>query len=181
MSTKVTLGVHTTGQRLILTPWIIDEPAVLETYILTCVSGHSNHLCIKCEQPVIHCSSSRTSNTVMEHPPGLVYLFRRLHFFLLPPIAVYLAFNLGKQYLGLCIPTWIIVVSTLLARPALSFGHNQYKDLNDKRAAAALGAVLPPHVQESSFTVARKAVNSLDGFPGLPSFSMLALPTTISV
>ena len=73
------------------------------------------------------------------------------------------------------------MVSTLLARPVLTLARNQYNDWNDKRAAAALGAVLPPHVQESSFAVAKKAMDSLDGFPGLSSLSMLALPTTISV
>jgi hypothetical protein len=115
----------------------------------------------------------------MEHPPGLVYLFKRLHFLLLPPIAVYLAFNVAKQYLGLCIPKWIFVVTILLARPTLTFVRNQYTDSNNRKRAAALGAVLPPHVQESPFTVAKKAFRVHDGFPGLPSSSILfcCLPT----
>ena len=113
----------------------------------------------------------------MEHPPGLMYLFRRLPFFFLPPIAVYLAFKIGKQYLGLCPPTWITVVATLLARPALTFSCNQYTDLNDRRAAAALGAVLAPHVQESPFAVAKKTARSIDDFPGLLSSSLFACVT----
>jgi hypothetical protein len=76
----------------------------------------------------------------------------------------YLAFNVGKQYLGLSIPTWIIVVTTLLARPALTFARNQYTDLQDRRAAAALGAVLAPHVPESAIAVARKVLGSLTIF-----------------
>jgi hypothetical protein len=102
----------------------------------------------------------------MEIPPALVYLFNRLHFFLLPPIAVYLAINLGKQHLGLSIPTWITVVATLLSRPTLTLFRNRYTDLTDRRAATALGAVLPPHVPESSFAIAKKILTTLEGYPG---------------
>jgi len=105
---------------------------------------------------------------MMEYPPGLVYLCNRLHFFLLP-IAIYLGINVGKQYLGLSTPTWIMVVTALLARPALTLILNRYTDLTDRRAATALGAALPPHVKESSFTVVKKILASLEGFPGLPS------------
>jgi len=58
------------------------------------------------------------------------------------------------------------VVTTLLSRPALTFARNWYTDMKDRRAARALGAVSIPHVPESSFTVARKVLRSLDDFPG---------------
>lgn len=109
--------------------------------------------------------------------PGLVYLFRRLHFFLLPPIVVYLAFKAGKHYLAISTPTWIIVLATLLARPTLTFARNQYTDYKDREAAAALGAVLAPHVPESPFTVAKKALGSIGSFPGL---SIINVPSVSS-
>jgi len=117
----------------------------------------------------------------MEHPPGLLYFYSRLHFFLLPPIAVYLAIKVGKQYLGLSTPTWIMAVATLLARPTLTFIRNRYIDLTNRRAATALGAVLPPHVQESCFTVAKKALAALDGFPGLPSSTKFTCITYLCI
>src|SRR5258708_2227257 len=114
---------------------------------------------------------------MMEHPPGLVYLCSRLHFFLLLPIAVYLGINVGKQYLGLSIPTCTMVVSALLARPALTLIRNRYTDLTNRRGATALGAALHPHVRESPFTVAKKILTTLEGFPGLPSSTKFACIT----
>ena len=143
-------------------------------YYVACISDWQTS--IKCEPITVLLEQNRTQY-IMGHPPGLMYLFRRLPFFFLPPIVVYVAFKAGKQYLGLCPPTWITVVATLLARPAWTFARNQYTDLNDKRAAASLGAVLAPHVKESPFAVAKKTAGSIDDFPGLSSSSLFAFVT----
>ena len=109
----------------------------------------------------------------MKVPPGPVYLTKNVHFFLLPAITVYLALKVGKECLNLSIPTWIVVATTLLARPALTFARIWCTDFKNKMEAASLSAVLVPHVPESFFTVAKKAVRGLDDFPGLPTSSKL--------
>jgi len=102
----------------------------------------------------------------MDLPPGPVYVLQNLHLVVLPPAAVYLALRLAREYLDIVTPTWVQITSIICALPALTVAKNQYNDWKDRRAARSLGAVLPPHVPESAFTVAKKALGSLHGFPG---------------
>jgi len=51
----------------------------------------------------------------IEHGDGTPskYPCSRLHFFLFPPIVIYLAIKVGKQYMHLSIPIWIMVESPI--------------------------------------------------------------------
>jgi len=101
----------------------------------------------------------------MDLPPGPVYVLQNLHLVILPSAAVYLTSRLAR-HLDIVTPPWILIAAIIFTLPALAFAKDQYKGWKDRRAAKSLGAILPPHVQESAFTVAKKALRSLHGFPG---------------
>jgi hypothetical protein len=102
----------------------------------------------------------------MELPPGPVYVFRHLYL-ILPLATVYLTLKFAKDYSNLAIPQWLHLFAIVFALPVLILVRHWYVEFENKRAAAAAGAALAPHVTDSSFTVLKKVLRSAEGYPGV--------------
>lgn len=100
-------------------------------------------------------------------PPGLDFIARSLINFVLPCIAVYPALSIGiSRFLDLDLPRWMLVSSSLGLRMGYILAKPWIKALKDSRAAHAKGAVLPPHVKESSWGLTKTFLHELkDGYP----------------
>ncbi|PPQ86768.1 hypothetical protein CVT25_012413 [Psilocybe cyanescens] len=98
----------------------------------------------------------------MNSSPGLTYFLKLLPYFAVPSTLVYSSFRVLQEYQPhkFRIPTWIAIVSAISARPAFFFLQWYYKQWTNKRAAAANGAVLAPHIKESPLAVIRMLVES---------------------
>ncbi|TFK35054.1 cytochrome P450 monooxygenase pc-3 [Crucibulum laeve] len=83
----------------------------------------------------------------MELPPGPVYLARLLPFFLLPTVLIYGSLKVLHDQGIVSFPTWAIVLLCVVSRPVLFVVGRFYKRFQDRRAAAAVGAVIAPHVE----------------------------------
>ncbi|KAF8816539.1 cytochrome P450 [Phlegmacium glaucopus] len=98
---------------------------------------------------------------------GPLYLLRTFPYFAIPSTIVYAGLTLAKQHLGLPIPTWLAVVTALLARPTIFIFNRYYSRITDSRNAAANNAIVAPHIQESAFAIIGKISTSFDkGYPG---------------
>ncbi|KAG6830203.1 hypothetical protein H0H92_001790 [Tricholoma furcatifolium] len=84
----------------------------------------------------------------MPLPPGPAYLANRLPSLVLPLISVYVAQRLLHTFLRIDLPNWAVIVSTILAIPIGLLLKVSYNDFINRRQAAALGAVLPPRVED---------------------------------
>ncbi|KAG6906970.1 hypothetical protein DXG01_011167 [Tephrocybe rancida] len=84
----------------------------------------------------------------MPLPPGLVYLANRLPTLLLPLVSVYAINRLLGSHLGIYLPTWAVIASTIVAIPFGLLLKVSVTDFINRRNAAALGAVLPPRVKD---------------------------------
>jgi len=103
----------------------------------------------------------------MELAPGLKYTARLVPHFLIPSALIYTFLTVGQHHFDTRLPPWIVALLTIIARPVFFFLLRPYKRWNDKRTAAALGAVLPPLVQETPLTIMKEAAESTkSGFPG---------------
>ncbi|KAF9530968.1 cytochrome P450 [Crepidotus variabilis] len=102
----------------------------------------------------------------MNLPPGVVYLTRALPYLLWPPLATYIVLRSAKQVLDISSPTWLLVASVLLARPALSMIQSRFGDYQDKKAAERLGAVLPPRRGKALSSMKALLTMIMNGFPG---------------
>jgi hypothetical protein len=103
-------------------------------------------------------------------PPGPVYVFALLPKFIVSSITVYLSLLVLQDRLHLDIPTLLVVAAVALARPVLFIVTQYYRIWANKRAAIANGAILPPQVRESTFSIIsslRKSIQS--GYPGAQS------------
>ena len=102
----------------------------------------------------------------MELPPGPRYVLRLIPTFAVPSLAVYLTLTV-LQLQGFCnLSLWFIVPAVLLAKPILFFWDIHYSKWATRRAAASLGAVVPPVVQEwSIFTIKEIAGTTRTGHP----------------
>ena len=107
----------------------------------------------------------------MPTPPGVAYLLRLIPFFAVPSGAVYVSLRFLQEYKPYpitYIPSWFIVVSSIFARPVLFFVKKFYNDWADKRAAAQLGAALPPNIEEGAFKIIQEMIESTRiGYPGM--------------
>ncbi|EMD32739.1 hypothetical protein CERSUDRAFT_118474 [Gelatoporia subvermispora B] len=83
----------------------------------------------------------------MAVPPGLVYLFNRLPGVLAPPVVVYFSNILCRNYCGLVLPTWGLVLLYILSLPTALFLAVQWRRFTNYRNAARLNAVMPPTVE----------------------------------
>ncbi|CAA7269186.1 unnamed protein product [Cyclocybe aegerita] len=102
----------------------------------------------------------------MEIPPGFRYLLRHLPSFLAPSVGAYFALNALNDFAGFSVPQWLIITSTVLAKPVLLIVQIKYADFRDNRRAAAHGAVRPPVVKDSPMTVIQKSIKSFTtGYP----------------
>jgi len=84
----------------------------------------------------------------MENPPGISFLYRISPFLLLPSATVIGLLQLNHLCSGPTIPTWLVTLGILLARPLLSIYQRYYQRYVDKKAAAANNAFIIPHVHE---------------------------------
>ncbi|CAA7262215.1 unnamed protein product [Cyclocybe aegerita] len=105
----------------------------------------------------------------MPLPPGPVYLLSRIPRFAIPSAIVYLSIRVAHQQTSLKLPSWVVFVASLLARPVIFYVHGLYADIINKREAAKHGATLPPLVQESGLKVIQTMVENLKhGYPAEP-------------
>ncbi|KAK7044237.1 Protein kinase alk2 [Paramarasmius palmivorus] len=80
----------------------------------------------------------------MEVPPGIVYLSKKVPRLGVPLIALYLFHLVRRAYLEIELPARVVALSYLLCLPAVFTFYVLYHKWSTARAAASLGAVLPP-------------------------------------
>ncbi|KAF5387696.1 hypothetical protein D9615_000007 [Tricholomella constricta] len=103
-------------------------------------------------------------------PPGIAYLVNRLPTLLSPLIAVYILNRLLLECLGAHLPLWAVIVPAVLSIPVALLLKVSFVDFIDHRRAAALGAVLPPRVEDKWPAGVGLLLQSIDnlktGYPG---------------
>jgi hypothetical protein len=80
----------------------------------------------------------------MEVPPGIVYLSKKAPRLGVPLIALYLFHLVCRGYLEIELPARVVALSYFLCLPTVFTFHVLYQKWSTARAAASLGAVLPP-------------------------------------
>ncbi|KAJ3576017.1 hypothetical protein NP233_g717 [Leucocoprinus birnbaumii] len=103
-------------------------------------------------------------------PPGIDFLARALLNFFLPCVTVYPALSIGtSKFLNSDSSRWVLVTSSLGLRLGYILVKPWIQRFRDRRAARANGAVLPPHIKESGWEMAKVLLHDLeDGYPGEP-------------
>jgi len=104
--------------------------------------------------------------------PGLKFVVGLLPTFLIPSALVYASLTVSKNQFGVNIPSWIVAILTIIARPVLFLAGMRYKRWADQRAAAAHGAVLPTDVPISPWKVIAESEASIES--GYPRTSVLS-------
>ncbi|GLB33366.1 putative cytochrome p450 [Lyophyllum shimeji] len=80
--------------------------------------------------------------------PGIAYLATSLPTLLPPLIAVYVLTRLLHAYLAIHLPPWAVAIASIFSIPVALLVKVYYKELIDRRRAAAQGAVLPPRIYD---------------------------------
>ncbi|KAF8905836.1 cytochrome P450 [Gymnopilus junonius] len=105
----------------------------------------------------------------MSLPPGPVYILQNLPYVVGPPAAALIAAKL-LPLASVELPTWAIILGSILSLPVAWFLQIQYRDFVDQRAAAAHGAVLPPKIHSKwpggLDVLKRFLANLSSGYPG---------------
>ncbi|KAH7904253.1 cytochrome P450 [Hygrophoropsis aurantiaca] len=83
----------------------------------------------------------------MEIPPGLIYFILNFHRLMLPPALAYCAIRLLHTITGISLSEGFHVPLYIASLPLAFTSTVLYAEYNDKRQAAARGAVLAPRVQ----------------------------------
>ena len=108
-----------------------------------------------------------SSLKMLKSHPGPVYVFGLLPKFIIPSATVYLALRVLQERLLLDIPSPLVFAATALAPPLLFILTRYFTIWANNRAAIANGAILPPKVQESTFSIISALTNSIQsGYPG---------------
>lgn len=123
---------------------------------------------------VSHNISVRPFLPTMTQRPGLVYLQTAVPYFAVPSIATYCILSLLQWQVKVqgipipfTIPAWGLIALSIPARPIIYVLSQYYSSWVNKRAAASHGAILAPDVQESTFTIVSKFIQSVrNGYPG---------------
>ncbi|KAF9475912.1 cytochrome P450 monooxygenase pc-3 [Pholiota conissans] len=105
----------------------------------------------------------------MELPPGIVYFINAFTAYFFPSVLVYIFLTLvaGHQSYFNDVPRWLIISAAIVSQPLRVAPSFVYTKLRSGRVAKALGAVIPPVVEEwSIFTVSKLAATLRDGYPG---------------
>lgn len=85
----------------------------------------------------------------MAGPPGPAFLLRNLNAIVTPPaVALSVLYTLNKIW-DVVLPAWWFLAASVLSFPVAFFVLRVWRIYNNKRKAAALGAVLPPMVDIS--------------------------------
>lgn len=102
--------------------------------------------------------------------PGFAYTIQRLPHLLLPPAIVYGAQKVAQYQFDIILPTWVLIVASVLSLPLSLTLRILLVDLKQSRGAAAHGAVLPPQVPDRSLggmhLLSRILDNVKNGYPG---------------
>ncbi|KAF5329227.1 hypothetical protein D9619_009315 [Psilocybe cf. subviscida] len=103
----------------------------------------------------------------MTIPPGLVYLSGLFQYYT-PSVLLCFGFKTFQQYDSALrgIPSWLLVLVTVVARPLFGFASLYWGDYVHARAARANGAIQPPAVQEATISLLnRMAETTKHGYP----------------
>lgn len=107
----------------------------------------------------------RASGT-MDIPPGPRHFLSLIPTFAIPSLAVYLSLTFLRDVFYL--PAWFIISASVFARPVIFFANIPYSKWANRRAAASLGAVIPPAVQEWSLFTVKECAQIISGdYPGM--------------
>ncbi|KDR74359.1 hypothetical protein GALMADRAFT_580139 [Galerina marginata CBS 339.88] len=105
----------------------------------------------------------------LSQSPGFAYFLRLFPYFAIPSTVVYLSLRLLQKsafFPNVKLPTWLVIIAAICARPGIFFFGIYYSKWADKRAAAAHGAVLVPTVRESTFAIVTELVDGARvGYP----------------
>ncbi|KAJ7248671.1 cytochrome P450 [Mycena rebaudengoi] len=104
----------------------------------------------------------------MSPPPGLVYLSKQLPRVLAPPLAVFCAKLVAEHHFGFVVSTWLTALAYVLSGPAALTAIVQYRDYQDRRQAAAHGAIMPPSVPGYIGGINLLFMDNEDMYPGEP-------------
>ncbi|KAJ7140381.1 cytochrome P450 [Mycena filopes] len=114
-------------------------------------------------------STSTLTHRIRNTPPGVLFLASILPALLAPPLLTTGLFVFLKHFHSVWVPTWFVVLLSILSIPAAFTAQVQYRDYTHRRDAAALGAILPPEL-ECGFggisTVIRSVRDVAIGYPG---------------
>ncbi|KDQ55429.1 hypothetical protein JAAARDRAFT_37440 [Jaapia argillacea MUCL 33604] len=103
-------------------------------------------------------------------PPGVVYLSQRLPRVCAPPALIYLLYLLAKDFWAINLPNSLVLATIILSPPLALALSVEWTIRRDQRAAATLGAVIPPQVPHrwpGSVDILLKSLNNFkDGYPG---------------
>ncbi|KAF7353448.1 Cytochrome P450 [Mycena sanguinolenta] len=100
--------------------------------------------------------------------PGIGYLATQLPRILTPPLLVYCAKLVTELRLGIIVPTWLTTLACVLSGPAVLTVVVQYRDYQNRRQAAAHGAIIPPAVPGSIGGLNMLFANIGDMYPAEP-------------
>ncbi|KAJ7231567.1 cytochrome P450 [Mycena rebaudengoi] len=104
----------------------------------------------------------------MSPPPGLVYLSKQLPRVLAPPLTVFCAKIVAEHRFGFVVSTWLSALAYVLSGPAVLTVIVQYRDYQDRRQAAAHGAIMPPSVPGYIGGINMLFMDNEDMYPGEP-------------
>ncbi|KAF8905811.1 cytochrome P450 [Gymnopilus junonius] len=102
----------------------------------------------------------------MELPPGPAHLLHLFPYFVIPSAVSWAFLKLLGNYVLHALPSWLIILISILSRPILLFVQMKYSNWMDRKAAAAHGAVLAPVMEESPLAIISEFVAAFDGYPG---------------
>ncbi|PFH46977.1 hypothetical protein AMATHDRAFT_198725 [Amanita thiersii Skay4041] len=83
----------------------------------------------------------------MQMTPGIRFLGSGLAYASLPIIGSTALQQLASKYYDIDVPTWVVVLSSVLAFPGASLARVLWKEIKDRRDAAAIGAQVVPKVR----------------------------------
>ncbi|KAJ6591285.1 cytochrome P450 [Mycena vulgaris] len=104
----------------------------------------------------------------MTPPPGVLYLSRQLPRVLAPPILVFCVKLVAERRFGIVVPAWLAAVAYFLSGPAVLTVIVQWRDYQDRRQAAAHGAIMPPGVPGYIGGINMLFMKNEDMYPGEP-------------
>lgn len=116
----------------------------------------------------------------MALPPGIVFLAQYSYYLIGPPAFVYIVTRVADEFLGIYAPTWLFILECLLAFPLALTLQVQWTLYEERRGAAAHGAVMPPRLPDDSIggykTLARTLAQFKTGYIGMSAIHVVELP-----
>lgn len=104
----------------------------------------------------------------MELPPGLVYIFGHIPRVFIYSVATYTGlYILQDRQIIPNLPSGATILAAILARPIIFVAHRYISLWENRRAAAANGAIIAPFVNKSPLAIIAEVVEAIrDGYPG---------------